>query len=560
MNKNFSTLNNTVQNIPNNFDYETYIKITKNKSLNNVYLAYNHYIKVGQHNQNIYKSFWREIYGIPNDFNEYVYKLYVKTHYNVNIPITDSKELYSFYSKIGNTIYPINDKYYRIFYNIPDNFDPIIYAIVYPEAYNIDNNKIYEFYKNNKEKCPLDEIYTTTHNNTYNFKNTEEIKKINDNKFTSEYYDSIVLLDNNIKFSYKAFNKRYNLNLDETKSINLYNNNKNKYPLDEFYYKILYCIPSTLNQKYIDVFKKLYNYDDLYNINDMYEYYYNSQYNMFEDNEYKDESFYFIKKYIDNELFINDTIFLYDFSKNRITLRAIYDIYNNQIPNTFSISFIKTYEYLNNYSDFIDTDIIKKNFFLLEPFVKEYFQNNTNLKNKNYLIYNTFYYGNINIENIFLNLEKWHKFYDLYSKIDYFTHMLCKNKPQENNDIIEYAFVLMDNYSHNYVSLFQNICQLKYNYKFTIITKQSIMDSDEFKKYFEIINKSYNINILIYNENFSFNDFNNLLYSVNFWEIFKANYVVLLNSLAIIKKIQSILLVIINLLDLLITMANMEIY
>ncbi len=541
MKKNFSILNNRAQNIPNNFNYETYIKITKNKTLSNVYLAYNHYLKFGQHNPTIYKSFWREIYNIPNDFDENMYKLYVKTHYNINIPIKDSKELYSFYSKIGNTIYPINDKYYKIYYNIPNNFDSMIYTIIYPDAYNDDINKIYEFYKNNKEKYPLDELYNDTYNNTYNFKTIENIidTKYTNDKFSSIYYDSIVMLDNNIKFSYKAFNKRYNFNLDEHKTIALYNNNKNKYPLDDFYYKILYYIPSTLNQKYLNVFKKLYDYNDSYNLNDMYESYYNSQYNMFEDNQYENNLFYFIKNYIDCDLFLYDKIFLYDFSNNKIKINKIYDIYKEYKLTPISKLFIEYYEYLNNYNEFVDTDIIKKKFFLLKPFVEEYFyQPVTNVNLKTNILYTTFYYNNINTENIFANLIQWEEFYRLYTQKDYIINSVIDSftLKLEPNDTVEYIFILMDNYSHNYISLLQSILKFKYNYKVNIITKKSIVESDKFNYYYNLLNKNYRLNIIDYKEDFSFNDFNNILYDIEFWKKFDANYVIIFNSLAIIKK------------------------
>jgi len=121
-------------------------------------------------------------------------------------------------------MYPLNDKYSRIHFEIPDDFDPKIYISLYPEAKKENDNQIYHFYHYNNESYPLN----------------------------SHYYR--LKYDIPEDFDIQLYNKRYNFNYNITNGYQFYKNiGQYSYPLDDIYYRFKYDIPNEFD---LDLYKK----------------------------------------------------------------------------------------------------------------------------------------------------------------------------------------------------------------------------------------------------------------------------------------------------------------
>ena len=153
-------------------------------------------------------------------------------------------------------------------------------------------------------------------------------------------------------------------------------------------------------------------------------------------------------------------------------------------------------------------------------------------------LYTTFYYNyNFQDQKLFLNINKWENIYKIYTNQYYYTNLFKKIKsPNKINDNINLVFFLFDNYTHNYISLMKTLTAIKENYKIIIYTTKSINSSYIFNEYYNLLSINFNISISCVNDNFTFADFNNMFNDINLWRQFKADYIVLFNSLAILKE------------------------
>ena len=631
LSNNLDLINRTSNNIPENFNWKIYTAIVKNNSLYNINLAYNHYLQYGQYNPNIYKLFWRTVYDIPHNFNEESYQKYLEEKCKVYLTFKKNEDLYKFYCYTGKKLYPLNDQYSRIHFNIPDNFDDKIYVSLYPEAQSKNINMVYNFYNLNKTNYPLNEKYFTLfyNNISYNpqnktvneikipYNNHEEFnfnivnqydkiningnnnitndmihnnnKNNNDNNYDNNIANDIINNDithndninndmshndninndishndninndishndninnamshnvntnvNNdlnielfididkINFNYKIFNKRYNLNLNEIDTIHFYKTKFKEYPLDELYHKYFYNIPDNFNETHLFNFKILFNINNK-NTVDTYKYYRNIV-NTINNGELKNDenyiNFLYIEEFIDKNIIFYNEVFLYGFINGKIKLEYIYNIYLVNSNSNEGIKFLEHYNYLNNYN-YLCTDFLKKKYFLLKSFINEYFNDNS---------MNIFSNFNYNNNLLFVNLAKWETFFELYIKQNYYLNLFknLKLSKQTNNEI-EFICCIFDNYTHNYISFMESLTILKYNYKITIFTTFSISESNRFKKYFNVFSVIPNITIKIYENSFSYKEFNMTISQINFWEQINSNYVILFNPLVILK-------------------------
>ena len=571
----------TVYDIPNNFNEDSYKRYLEEKC--KVYLTfktnedlYKFYHYTGHKLYPLNEQYCKTHFNIPDDFNETIYtKLYPDAQSdNINM-------IYNFYNTNKHKC-PLDESYYKLLYNIPNNFN----LDEYKELYNLKFKNNIELYKHYDSFGKKNIILNKDTNNT----NKKHVK-INDIPFilSSEFnkvdfnFETINANESNANesnannqlpityiiteeehniyninkknFDYNIFNKRYNLYLDELESTNLFNKKFYEYPLDDLYYRLFYNIPNDFKEHYISSFKTLYNLDNSKTNIDIYKYYNNILNNCYkyekenlDKNEDKNEDYIYynyIEQFIDKKFIFYDNIFLYSFINNKIKLETIYNFYiSNQIFSQEKNKFIEYYNYLNIHNNYIHSDFLKKKYFLLKPFINEYFeQNQLKLVNEEYSdnlvpLYTTFYYNNeFNINTLFLNIYKWEPIFNIYTKKYYYDKLFKKIKTHTKcNNNIELVYLMFDNYTHNYVSLMKTLSVINNNYKITIYTTTSINECPIFKSYFNTISDSFRITIKLVNDNFTFNKFNEMLYSIDFWNQFTSNFIVIFNSLGILKK------------------------
>ena len=236
----YNNYNNYSSPIPDNFDWKLYAAIVKDPTINSSSSAYNHYKHKCTVNSHNYRLYWRTYYKIPNNFVEESYKKYLNFS-SIKFQFNNFEDLYKFYITKGIEMYPLNDQYSRIHFEIPHDFDAKIYITVYPEAKKENDNQIYHFYHYNKESFPLNAYY-------YRLK-----------------YD---IPDD---FDISVYNERYNFNYNESNAYQFFKNiGKVSYPLDSKYYSIKYNIPDDFD---IQIYNKRYNFN--YNESNAYQFFKN---------------------------------------------------------------------------------------------------------------------------------------------------------------------------------------------------------------------------------------------------------------------------------------------
>jgi len=394
-------------NTPKDFDIQVY-----NNRYNFNYnedTTYQFYKNIGQQSYPLDDTYYRLKYDIPEDFDIQVYN----QRYNFNYNITNA---YQFYKNIGQQSYPLDDTYYRVKYNIPNDFN----LDLYKKKYNIDLSPIetYIFYSKNIHCRNLepDNVYDIDENNTINeiinINSIDEntchvIHNYNENKNKNKNIDLHMdieennLNDNNIKtilkipydFNYETYNLRYQLNLNEIESYKYFNKNGKKYSLDETYYRIQYNVPTELTCKYLNSYKKLYPHIFKINhqIQDVFKYY-SSVCKNIKDNQLENleltnnlQKYHYIFDLIDPEVIFKDDVFFYDFIKNNVQLKHIYQTYLDNSDSELGKTFIQNYEYLENYKEYICSEESKRFYFFIREFVDEYFSKpNILIKQKSY--------------------------------------------------------------------------------------------------------------------------------------------------------------------------------
>ena len=161
-NYNFSQSAKFENNIPSDFNWKLYVSILQKPEINTNSKAFLHFNRIGIHNITIYKLYYRTFYNIPTHFVEESYVNYLENKCNLTRKFANYKELYIFYNKIGSKMYPLNDEYYRVHFNIPDDFSTEIYG----KRYSLNFDTSLEFYKYydsiGKNENPIDDEYLKT--------------------------------------------------------------------------------------------------------------------------------------------------------------------------------------------------------------------------------------------------------------------------------------------------------------------------------------------------------------------------------------------------------------
>lgn len=260
---------------PDNFDWKLYASIVKDPTINSSSTAYKHYKHKCIINSHTYRLYWRSYYKIPNNFVEESYKKYLNFN-SVKFQFNNFEDLYKFYVTKGIQFYPLNDKYSRIHFEIPDDFDPKIYIILYPEAKRDNDNQIYHFYHYNNESYPLNSHYyrlrydipedfdITVYNKRYNFNYNMEnayqfFKNVGKNSYPLDDIYYRLKYDIPEDLDIQIYNKRYNFNYNITNGYQFYKNiGQYSYPLDDIYFRFKFDIPNEFD---LDLFKKKYNLD-----------------------------------------------------------------------------------------------------------------------------------------------------------------------------------------------------------------------------------------------------------------------------------------------------------
>uniref|UniRef100_A0A6C0EV00 DUF5672 domain-containing protein n=1 Tax=viral metagenome TaxID=1070528 RepID=A0A6C0EV00_9ZZZZ len=580
-------------NIPNDFNWKLYISLLNNSQINTNIKAYYHFNNVGLKNENIYKLYYRTVYNVPDDFIEESYIKYLDIIYNVNLNCnnyTNYKHLYTFYNKIGNKLYPLNDTYYKIRFDIPEEFDRSVYIKLYN---NLDNNleelndyQLYNYYYNNKTTNYLtDEYYRIKYNIT--------------NDFSTEIYNKIHNLDFNNKLEYYKF---YDSIGKHTKL------------LDDTYYKCFYNIDD--DDFYWDIYLTVYDEDFIEsdkNISGVYKHYTSKKYESISPYNLKYYSYYYKIKYnfnyenyyMYNKCFIfknNDVKYAYKIYNKEVLLQ---DIYNNliDIENTTleQKEFIENYQYLiSNFSGIIDEDD-KRYYIYLKKFIQDYYLNSSKKetfklisKNKTSItinyeptekvlkkervvfnqnetmietyeekiieyvkkniytitpievyerIYNSFdfYFDKSKINDIYKDLmSDTNNLYFTYRLKDYTDEYFITNKFDVLKTSDKHAiFFTFDNYPHIPITFKNNLSKLGKEWCHTIVCCEK--NAEFVKNFSKTISENINVHILPYTI-ITHNMLNNLLLSTEFWMNFNSEIIIMQNeNVYILDKITDFL-------------------
>ncbi len=550
-------------NIPDDFDSDIYVKIYKNARKENINMIYNFY-NTNKNEYPLNDKYYRLYYNIPDNFDIKTYN----QRYGLNLK--SNLEAYKYYDNFGKKFNQLDISYTNI-KNIKnnkitngDNINLNINELNFQTIDDTKNQSVSD--SNNFMNDLMNDINTL--NTLKPIKQTKSVRIVEPE---SEHIKGPIKepqpikqepepiktkslskkeLDKILKdYDYIAFKTRYNLFISSEECVSLIQNNSENYTFDESYFRIYYKVPTEYSDKYINNFKQICSTTTFKTNIDFFKLYKNTvnsiklTANSGNDNNssYADSlSVKIIEEFIDPNLFIFDDVFKFNYANNKIKLDEIYKIYLNNPQSIMGQKFIDYYTFLNSYSAFIDNDTLKKKFLLLKPFYEEYF---SKITNNNITNYTTFFYNTIesNGKNIFMFLNKWEPYYELFAETNYYYGNVSyqfKNTTANAISNIELIFILCDNYTHNYVSLAKTLSTIKHNYKINILTSDKIYASNKCNKFLGILTKTFNINVLCEfdNNDVTFNDLNNLLYQSKFWNKFNSEYLVLLNSLAIITN------------------------
>ena len=214
--------------IPENFDWKIVKMIANNQTIQNEESARIYFRRFAHNNSDLRNKYFREKLNIPKDFDEEIYIDYLKNNYNVKLTNGNilNESLYLFFNVKGKKNYPLDAGYYKIYYDIPKDFDEILYK----KSYEYNNNdflkelnnakNVYEFFKNNEKKYPLNQFYLKIYYNLPDKFNINIYREANKTIFSNKTSDVDIV--------------RYY--------------NKNKDSLDDKYYKLFYNIPNNFEE------------------------------------------------------------------------------------------------------------------------------------------------------------------------------------------------------------------------------------------------------------------------------------------------------------------------
>ena len=158
-------------------------------------------------------------------------------------------------------------------------------------------------------------------------------------------------------------------------------------------------------------------------------------------------------------------------------------------------------------------------------------------------LYTTFYhnlekeYKKFTTIDIFCKLQKCKSFYDLFKDRINIFESFTNFKPSNVDNKFCAAVFLTDNYSHNYLSILNNLAKFSKVSNLYIFTTNNIQTTDKFISYCELIReKQITITTITIQDKFTFNDYNNLMLDTSFWNIFNFEYIVLFSTLSFLKR------------------------
>lgn len=232
---------NLKYNLSDDFDVNIYRKIYNlyEDSLVNLYK------NINLDKNPLNKTYYKLKYDLPEDLDE---DIYIKCYPELNFLLCDyNRETIEYniklYSIIDLNLKPLNEKYYKLKYNIPDILDIDIYLKMYETTLleNIeDAKKIEELKKAEKNSIhyikiaySLIDLINRPLNDDY-YKIKYEIPKELDIVIYEKRYPEII----NIVTKENKSLEQFKLQLYET-----YNSLNEYFPLDENYFKIKYNIP-----------------------------------------------------------------------------------------------------------------------------------------------------------------------------------------------------------------------------------------------------------------------------------------------------------------------------
>ena len=508
--KYYYKLYNIPVNINENVFIDMYIDLKTNilsieldNNKNNYYRLYYNFIaskldEVGLNNlyYEALDKYYRLKYNIPDDFE---CDLYLKTYpeHLENIKSTNNKYEFNkqIYEKVDLNNMPLEDKYYRLKYNIPDLLDPIVYVKRYPdikdELINLQDNtleynkKVYELCETLLNYFKLDDKYFMIKYNISFLFHLDSINIFKDKyniKYEKEYnnnyygfgeegqYKIDLLSDDYLKilfnlsdeFNWYDYYNSNKIHIDNSSiDIELNENDINKIKS--------YCYFSTKNTKILDYISN-YKIDKkkYYNIDSSFDYLI-----------YSEKFPYF---YMNTRINVTPD-FVYMFYNNKITLENIYNLFKNNIqhPNIQILEInefmIKNEEkYIENYEYLISSKIFTKHykdFFVLKDYLNNIEKYTDNKFNKDDIV-------------LLINTERFlgkHSFFNLYKTLNY--NVLLSNFEkrkitfsEEVSDLsIAYVYQSFNNCEFDIVNFIYSIQYIPSNIKVYILTNHNLFDN-----------------------------------------------------------------------------------
>ena len=214
--------------------------------------VYNFYNSINKDKFSIDDKYFRLFFHIPNEFESNSYRKRYNHISEINaLQNQEDCETYAYFEKSGKMHHTLDEKYYFILHSLPEDFDCSVYKKRYPEKFEESDSyqQITTFYAKNKESCSLDE----------------------------KYYFILHSLPED--FDCSVYKKRYPEKFEESDSYQqittFYAKNKESYSLDEQYFEMKYNIQNDFNwKKYGEAFFNfLDNMEDSRNMGKMYRLY-----------------------------------------------------------------------------------------------------------------------------------------------------------------------------------------------------------------------------------------------------------------------------------------------
>ena len=124
--------------------------------------VYNFYNSINKDKFSIDDKYFRLFFHIPNEFESNSYRKRYNHISEINaLQNQEDCETYAYFEKSGKMHHTLDEKYYFILHSLPEDFDCSVYKKRYPEKFEESDSyqQITTFYAKNKDSCCLDEEY-----------------------------------------------------------------------------------------------------------------------------------------------------------------------------------------------------------------------------------------------------------------------------------------------------------------------------------------------------------------------------------------------------------------